>query len=257
MNSFRTSLASLVAVSALALPLFAIVACSSTTDTPAGSDGGDAAASDAGTTTDGSADADGAALECNVDPTPSGIPQVTGKWVIIGTSKTAPTDGGTAAEGGSDAAADASDSGIQTTGIWQVPVMTGGDPKGLWTVDKATFYLPSAAEGVVDTSKSTAIGSAWAAVDATKYRFFASFDTVLDTSIVGPYATKTATTSKGSYSIEASTLKFNAECASGSSGAAPELEYSVQGQRGMLLSKITTQFGQLTVVFEGSISPSN
>jgi hypothetical protein len=256
MNSLRTSLASLVAVSALALPFFA--ACSSSDDAAANTSDASAdssATADSGATTGDAAkdgDAADAAAVCNVDPAPSGVPKISATWVIIGSPKTAPNDGGTG-----DASADASDSGISTSPVWTVPPMTGGDPKGTWVIDKATFYLPSVADGVVDTSKSTANGSAWASVDATKYRFFADFDTVLDTNVVGTVSTKTATTSKGGYTLEGSTLKFVTECSSGSSGAAPELEYSVDGTRGMLLSKITTQLGQLIVVFEGSIASAN
>ncbi|MFO0676005.1 MAG: hypothetical protein U0169_05690 [Polyangiaceae bacterium] len=124
----------------------------------------------------------------------------------------------------------------------------------MWTVDSATFYLPEVASGVVDTAASTAVGSAWAVVEPSNYRFFASFDTVLDTNVVGKVSTKTENTSKGAYTVQGSTLKFAPVCSGGSQGASPDLEFSVNGTRGQLLSKITTQLGQLIVVFDGSIA---
>lgn len=95
-----------------------------------------------------------------------------------------------------------------------VPTPTGGDTKGDFRVAKLTVYLAPAADGQVDTVKSTASGVGWFSFTDKDFRSSTDSKITLETSIVGTVKRAVTTIGKGSYVLEGSQIKLTPVCGS-------------------------------------------
>lgn len=50
------------------------------------------------------------------------------------------------------------------------PVMTGGDPVGVWVFDRGTFWVDRTANAMFNRYASSVAGTAWIAITATEFR---------------------------------------------------------------------------------------
>lgn len=60
-----------------------------------------------------------------------------------------------------------------------IPVMTGGDPVGVWAFDHGTFWVDSANDAMFNRFASSVGGTAWIAIDAHEFRLDYDFITTL------------------------------------------------------------------------------
>lgn len=128
---------------ALLLALALLGCATSTTPPPdAGSDA--ARVADAGT------DAMAPDTSCDLTPVPASVPAFSGTFQL------------------NDATFGAA-----------APVMTGGDPTGVWVFDHGTFWVDAANNAMFNRYASSVSGSAWLAVTPTEFRLDYDFITTL------------------------------------------------------------------------------
>ena len=91
------------------------------------------------------------------------------------------------------------------------PATTGGTLNGSYRVDKATVYLPTSSNGLVDPKKSTGTINAWAVFSGTNYRLYLKADFNLSTGL-GPQMLGSAVASQGGYTVQIAALTLDHAC---------------------------------------------
>lgn len=132
-----------------------------------------------------------------------------------------------------------------------VPLPTGGDPTGTWTITKSTVFLPDIAMGIVDPTMSTSSGSGFFAFEGSKYRLrFHTESHLVATS--GDIDSVSDTQSTGTYTLGASVLTVSPNClvVTGDSGTDASIGYSVVGDTLQTITLLITPQGNSTVVTE-------
>jgi hypothetical protein len=158
-------------------------------------------------------------LPCNVDPIPADLPALQGVLV--------PLD-----KGNGSAPADS----------------TGGDPTGLWYVDKMTTYLPKNLASFVDMNASTLVGKGFFEFkeDGT-FRQMSQTFTTLVTGAAGTIEQPNARSAVGSFVVEGSALKFSTICPENGSSSS---FFTVSGDRLTVVSEQKIQQGTLVIALE-------
>lgn len=203
-----------------------MLACSepTTTAVDAGRDAPAIAPEDAGEATDAGPPDGG----CDVSPAPDALPAIAGGFAIDG------ADGGIA-----------------------IPVVTGGDPTGVWVFDDATFFVPESSAAMFDVETSTVTGTAWAALDGTEMRLDFRFDTTLMGTIAGTIIRPSSTQIRGTYVVDGASIDTTPICSqstamtSGGGGMAG-LEFSIDGDDAIVISRLSGAAGSIVIVLEGT-----
>ncbi len=185
--------------------------------------------SDAGTdavrTTDTSVHVD-ANDTCDVSPAPSGLPAMTGAFVILDADAGSP-----------------------------IPMQTGGDPTGVWRMDHVTIYTSPESAGMYDPATSSIGGTAWIVATATGLRLELALDLTLHTNIAGTIVRHQVTDVRGTYTATGDMLSVVPECfapAPTTAGATFDTRFTAGATDGTLVLTTSGMLGELTIVLTGS-----
>lgn len=136
------------------------------------------------------------------------------------------------------------------------PASTGGDPSGVWVASGMTVYLPSFAQGQVDTTMSAMTGAGWFAFESGQFRFHVDVDLTIVTMIVGTIRQATGGGATGAYSMEGSEIVFEPSCMemADSGELMGEISrrngFSRTGDTGRLVVELDSMLGTATLVVE-------
>ena len=132
------------------------------------------------------------------------------------------------------------------------PKMTGGDAQGVWIFDSMVAYLPPGTKGLVDLSKSSVTGSAWAILKADQtYQLGFHVDASASVALVGPENVTVADQSTGNYTTSGGALDPVSTCST--SSTATTYEYTRSGPTGQILVHAMTKYGQVYLLLGGTV----
>ncbi len=158
-------------------------------------------------------------LPCSVDPIPADLPALDGKLAALDEGK----------------------------GSAPAP-STGGDPTGLWYVDRMTTYLPKNLASFVDMDASTLVGKGFFEFkeDGTFRQMTQTFTTLV-TGAAGTIEQPNAQSAVGSFAVEGSAIKFSSTCPE--NGSSTSL-FTVNGDRLTVVREQKIQQGTLVIALE-------
>ncbi|MFO0677404.1 MAG: hypothetical protein U0169_12790 [Polyangiaceae bacterium] len=126
----------------------------------------------------------------------------------------------------------------------------GGTIVGTWRSEKVTVYVPESAQLLLDPAKSKGTVKAWARFDGKNYRL--TFDANLTLQTLGGAQSDTLNQfDVGAYTATGADLKFTSICPTTDAGGGfPGATFTVNGSKAQILSKITTQAGDLYLLLD-------
>jgi hypothetical protein len=196
----------------------------STTPDDGGSDSG---AVDAATVVDAAA-IDGGG--CDVAPVPDALPSIEGSFATV-------------------------DPDASMT----PPVLTGGDPRGVWVFDSGTFWVDRAAATMFNPFASSVGGTAWIAIDDTTFRLDYELITMLAQTEAGTIVQSTSTRVHARYRVDREQLEPTGLVCSESNqdmtGDSGRITFTVVGDHITLSTEVPASTGPLVIVLEGTRRP--
>lgn len=188
----------------------------------------------AASTPDASTPVDATLAEAGSDAPPADVTEC----LLTAPAATLPqVDGGVVIEGG-DAGA--------------LPTPSGGDPMGRWLIDDATLWLPAAAQGQVDPSRSWVRGTGWATLEGGAYQISTDLGFRIE-AVVGGLTRGVAMASRGRYELRGAELRLTPECASAgvAQSSLGSFRFSRDApERARLFIEVTGMAGRLNLVFQ-------
>ncbi len=133
---------------------------------------------------------------------------------------------------------------------------TGGDPRGVWVFDTATFWVEREATTMFNPYASSVSGSAWIAIDDASFRLDYELVTTLVGTAVGTIVRTTSTRAHARYRIDREQLEpTGAVCTESNDetiGDPGRMTFTVTGDRIALTSEVSASSGPLVLVLEGT-----
>jgi hypothetical protein len=213
----------LVTRTLLALALLTFGCAQSTT--LGGDAGEDASPLDAGPPDTGEMDA-----SCDVSPVPDALPALDGSFEIV-----------------------------DTTAGMTPPVLVGGDPRGVWVFDTATFWVQHDATAMFNPYASSASGTAWIAIDDTTFRLDYEIVTMLAGTAAGSIVSATSNRAYARYRVDREQLEPTglvcADSTGGSTGDAGRVTFTRSGDRIVVATELVAEAGPVLMVLEGTRRP--
>lgn len=167
---------------------------------------------------------------CDISPVPDGLPVLTGGFQTIDR-----------------------DAGITP------PVQTGGDPRGVWVFEAATFWVERDAMTMFNPFASSVSGTAWIAVDDTAFRLDYELVTTLSGTAAGTIVRATSTRVHARYRVDREQLEpiglVCSESSGGTTGDPGRVTFTVVGDRITVSTELAASTGPVVMVLEGVRRP--
>ncbi len=139
-----------------------------------------------------------------------------------------------------------------------VPVMSGGNPVGVWVFDHGTFWVDLGANAMFNRYASSVAGTAWIAVDATEFRLEYDFVTTLAGTEAGTIVQETSTRVRARWRLDREQIEPTGLVCAGYTQAAyadpGRVTFTRTGDHLTLLTEVPMSAGMTILQLEGTLS---